>query len=119
MISRDVTFDETCMGMKCKDIETLVQETRVEEPQFEVELPSEEEGDVEDEASTSEPSGTQPVVDPDYLLARDRERRAITTPSRYGYADLVSFALNALKMCKTRSLETSRRHLRAKRASIG
>jgi len=60
-----------------------------------VELPCEEEDDVEDEASTSETSGTQPVVDPDYLLARDRERRTITTPSRYGYVDLVSFVLNA------------------------
>jgi len=95
LISRDVTFDETHMGMKYKDLETLVPETKVEETQFEVELPSEEEDDVEYEASTSETSGTQPVVDLDYLLARDREKRTITAPSRYGYADLVSFALNA------------------------
>jgi len=45
LISRDVTFDETRMGMKCKDLETLVPETRVEETQFEAELPSEEEDD--------------------------------------------------------------------------
>ena len=95
LISKDVTFDETRMGMKCKDLETLVPETMVEETQFEVELPNEEKDDAEDEASTSDTSGTQPVVDPDYLLARDRERRTITTPSRYGYADLVCFALNA------------------------
>ena len=94
-ISRDVTFDETGMGMKCKDLETLVPETRVEETQFEVELPNEEKYDVEDEASTSDTSGTQSVVDPDYLLTGDRERRTITTPRRYGYADLVCFSLNA------------------------
>jgi len=95
LISRDVTFDETCMGMKFKDLETLVPETMVEETQFEVELPNEEKYDVEDEASTSNTSGTQPVVDLDYLLARDRERRTITAPRRYGYANLVCFALNA------------------------
>ena len=60
-----------------------------------VELPNEEKNDVEDEASTSDISGTQPVVDLGYLLARDRERRTITAPRRYGYADLVCYALNA------------------------
>jgi len=95
LISRDVTFDETCMGMKYKDLETLVPETMVEETQFELELPNEEKDDVEDEASTSDTSGTQLVVDSDYLLARDRERRTVTAPRRYGYADLVCFALNA------------------------
>ncbi|KEH41388.1 hypothetical protein MTR_1g050415 [Medicago truncatula] len=85
------------MGIKCKDLETLVPETMVEKTQFEVELPNEEDEDVEDEASTSDTSETQPVVDPDYLLARDRERRTITAPSRYGYADLVCFALNAVE----------------------
>jgi len=38
---------------------------------------------VEDKASTSDTSGTQPVVDPDYLLARDIEMRTITAPRRY------------------------------------
>jgi len=94
-IIRDVTYDETRMGMKCKDPENLVPETIVEETQFVVGLPNEEKDDVEDEASTSDTSGTQLVVDPDYLLARDRERRTITPPKRYGYADLVCYALNA------------------------
>jgi len=31
MINRDVTFDETRMGMKCKDLETLEPKTRVME----------------------------------------------------------------------------------------
>jgi len=48
LISRDVIFDENRMGMKCKDLETLVPETIVEETQFEVELPNEEKDDVED-----------------------------------------------------------------------
>jgi len=38
IISRDVTFDETCMRMKCKDLETS-SETGIQKFQFEVELP--------------------------------------------------------------------------------
>src|SRR4030065_1271202 len=95
IISRDITFDETRMGMKCKDSDIVVPETRVEETQIEVELPEEEGVDVDDEISTSRSSGTQPMVDLDYLLARDRERRTIVAPRRYGYVDLVSYALNA------------------------
>jgi len=34
-------------------------------------------------------------VDSNYLLATDRERRTITAPRRYGYADMVCYALNA------------------------
>ncbi|MCI85731.1 hypothetical protein A2U01_0107010, partial [Trifolium medium] len=36
IISRDVSFDETRMGMKCKDLENRP-ETREEKIQFEVE----------------------------------------------------------------------------------
>jgi len=74
LISRDVTFYETHMGMKCKDLETLIPKTSVEETQVEVEFPNEEKDDMEDEASTLNTSGTQPVVVPDYLLERERER---------------------------------------------
>jgi len=52
---------------------------------------------VEDETLASNTSGTKPVVDPDYLLARERERRTITTPRRYGYVDLVCYGLNAIE----------------------
>ena len=41
IISRDVTFDETRMGMKCKDIEES-SETGVQKIQFEVELTTDE-----------------------------------------------------------------------------
>jgi len=41
IISRDVTFDETCMGMKCKDLETS-SETGVQKIQFEVEPTTDE-----------------------------------------------------------------------------
>jgi ATP-binding cassette subfamily B (MDR/TAP) protein 1 len=41
IISRDVTFDETRMGMKCKDLEERP-ETGVEEIQFEVEPSTDE-----------------------------------------------------------------------------
>jgi len=40
LISMDVTFDETHVGIKCKYLKTLVPETSVEETQFEVELPN-------------------------------------------------------------------------------
>jgi hypothetical protein len=58
-----------------------------------MELPNEEKEDLEDEASTLDTSGTQPVVDLDYLLARDRERMTITAPRSYGYANFVCYAL--------------------------
>ncbi|MCI96625.1 hypothetical protein A2U01_0117925, partial [Trifolium medium] len=41
IISRDVTFDETLMGMKCKDLEEKP-ETEVEKIQFEVEPSTDE-----------------------------------------------------------------------------
>ncbi|KAK2447548.1 secreted RxLR effector protein [Trifolium repens] len=93
IISRDVTFDETRMGMKCKDLETRP-ETGVERIQLEVEPPTDE-GEEENQTLVPEESGSQPIVAPDYQLARDRERRVITPPNRNGYADLICYALNA------------------------
>lgn len=49
MISKDVTFDETRMRIKLKDLETLEPQTSVEETQFEAELPNNEKEDVEDQ----------------------------------------------------------------------
>ena len=37
----------------------------------------------------------QEIIDLDYHLARDRKRRQIKPPERYGYADLTCYALNA------------------------
>ncbi|CAJ2651441.1 unnamed protein product [Trifolium pratense] len=79
--------------MKCKDIEESP-ETRVERIQFEVE-PSIEEREQEDETQVPEESGSDEVTVPDYQLARDRERRVIHPPNRFGYADLICYTLNA------------------------
>ncbi|CAJ2674023.1 unnamed protein product [Trifolium pratense] len=93
IISRDVTFDETRMGMKCKDLEKRP-ETGVERIQFEVE-PSTDEREKEDETQVPDESGSDETTVPDYQLARDRERRVIRPPNRLGYADLICYALNA------------------------
>ncbi|KAK2414734.1 secreted RxLR effector protein [Trifolium repens] len=93
IISRDVTFDETRMGMKCKDLEERP-ETGVEEIQFEVE-PSTDEREKEDQTQVPEESGSDESTTSDYQLARDRERRVIRPPNRLGYADLICYALNA------------------------
>ncbi|WJX42094.1 hypothetical protein P8452_29365 [Trifolium repens] len=94
IISRDVTFDETRMGMKCKDLETRP-ETGVERIQLEVEPSTDEREEEEEETLEPVESGSQTITAPDYQLARDRERRVITPPNRYGYADLICYALNA------------------------
>ncbi|WJX64387.1 hypothetical protein P8452_49170 [Trifolium repens] len=93
IISRDVTFDETRMGMKCKDLEERP-ETGVEKIQFEVE-PSTDEREKEDQTQVPEESGSDESTTSDYQLARDRERRVIRPPNRLGYADLICYALNA------------------------
>ncbi|MCI45797.1 hypothetical protein A2U01_0067036, partial [Trifolium medium] len=54
IISRNVTFDETQMGMKCKDLEEIP-ETGVEKIQFEVE-PSTDEREEEDQTLVPEES---------------------------------------------------------------
>ncbi|PNX59082.1 hypothetical protein L195_g051235, partial [Trifolium pratense] len=95
IISRDVTIDETRMRMKCKDIEESP-ETRVERIQFEVE-PSIDEREQEDETQVPKESGSDEVNVLDYQLARDRERRVIHPPNRFGYTDLICYALNAAK----------------------
>ncbi|KAK2414224.1 cysteine-rich RECEPTOR kinase [Trifolium repens] len=93
IISRDVTFDETRMGMKCKDLEERP-ETEVEKIQFEVE-PSTDEREKEDQTQVPEESESDEPTTSDYQLARDRERKVIRPPNRLGYADLICYALNA------------------------
>ncbi|KAK2443650.1 hypothetical protein QL285_014736 [Trifolium repens] len=80
--------------MKCKDLETRP-ETGVERIQFEVEPSTDEREEEEDETQVPVESGSQTITDLDYQLAQDRERRVITPPNRYGYADLICYALNA------------------------
>ena len=57
--------------------------------------PTIDEREEEDETPIPDESEGQETIDPDYQLARDRQRRKITPPERYGYADLICYALNA------------------------
>jgi hypothetical protein len=54
------------MKMKCRDMDTLVPKTRVEETQFEVELLIEEKESAEEQTPTPDSSGSQTEVDLDY-----------------------------------------------------
>ena len=95
IISSDVAFDETCMGMKCKDLETS-SKVGIEKIQFEMESTTDErEG--EDQTPVLDESEGQEIIDLDYQLARDRERRQINPPVRYSYADLICYALKAVE----------------------
>lgn len=52
------------------------------------------EQEIEDQNEAS--SGDNP--DNDYSLCRDRERKKIKPPQRFGYADMIAYALNAASM---------------------
>ena len=45
------------------------------------------------ESSSSKPSSSTSGEEQHYSLVRDREKRTIKPPSRFGYEDLASFAL--------------------------
>ena len=45
------------------------------------------------ESSSSKPSSSTSGEEQHYSLVRDRERRTIKPPSRFGYKDLASFAI--------------------------
>lgn len=49
--------------------------------------------EVKVESQERNSANTQPYLQ-DYLLAKDRERRTSNPPNRFGYADMVAFALN-------------------------
>jgi len=93
IISRDVTFDKTRMGMKCKDMETS-SKMGVKKIQFEVE-PTIDEREGEDQTPVPDESEGQEIINPDYQLARDTPSRQINPPETYGYANLICYALNA------------------------
>jgi len=92
IISRDVTFDETRMGMKCNDLETS-SEKGVQKIQFEVE-PTTDEREGEDQTPVPDESEGQEIINPNYQLARDRKTRQIHPPERYSYANLICYASN-------------------------
>lgn len=93
IISGDVTFDETRMGMKCKNLEVKESETMVEEIQFEV-LSSETRDEELFETRVSGIIEGQLTMSPNYQLTRNRVRSEIAPPQMYGYVDLICYALN-------------------------
>ncbi|KZV37190.1 hypothetical protein F511_15110 [Dorcoceras hygrometricum] len=97
IISRDVTFNEIVFPLKPNFSDTYIGDSNLKTSttRVEVELPvnqSETEGGAQSELSghdTEEETGVD-----DYQLTRDRQRRAAKPTQRYGYADLITFALN-------------------------
>ena len=52
--------------------------------------------DIKVENQENEPTQTQPDLQ-NYKLARDKERRVINPSLRFGYVDMVAFALNVVE----------------------
>lgn len=101
IINRDVTFHETKFYKSLRSPEDQASGQKDLE-RFELEV--EPKGDKETQPKTSQPVETEQIDDPgsqgqdqselqDYNLTRDRVRRDIRAPKRYGYADMISYAL--------------------------
>ena len=106
IISRDVIFNEEIVLIKKtlnKDVEP--QTKTLESIQFEVEYPDQKlsqeavdsDGSKDDSSGNTEAQPQQHTQTQlrDYHLTRDRIRRQIKPPQRYGYADLIAYALAA------------------------
>ena len=98
LISRDVRFNEEEVPMK-KNINTAV--TQKEEADlklhFEVETDSNQPGEQSEEIEEEDSDQTQSSdqgVQTNYHLAKDRERRVIRPPQKFGYADLIAYVRN-------------------------
>lgn len=99
MISRDVTFKENEFPMKNSQPDPLHHQDAVtsSESSVEVELPilSSEQNDMIAHDVTQESDDVHDIQnEQSYHLARDRQRRTIKPPVKYGYADLVSYAFS-------------------------
>ena len=101
IISRDVVFNESEMAYKTASNTNKGQlDPAPEKTMFEVEpidtAQSKQDDNIPPEEECLE--GTQPDVEDetnDYLLARDRTRRQIKPPEKFGYVDLMAFSLVA------------------------
>ena len=92
LISRDVVFDEETMLHRRVETElTSTDLDRSEEDNQKVET-SEESKVTEIDSRTDQRVHNNLKLD-DYQLTRDRQRRVIKLPKRYGIADMVSYAL--------------------------
>jgi len=95
-ISRDVVFDEEALTQS--RVETEITNTSSEEKgvvELEVESPKE---------AKQHPKQTHSELE-GYQLARDRIRRTIKMPERYGVANLISYALAVSEAEKVRNLQ--------------
>uniref|UniRef100_A0A803Q6S7 CCHC-type domain-containing protein n=1 Tax=Cannabis sativa TaxID=3483 RepID=A0A803Q6S7_CANSA len=110
-ISRDVVFDEKVMYKDLMNVQdgnaaartgNATAKNSEERTQFEVEMEPDQENTEGNEIPTTEPgyeesqeemSDHEPEAS-DYMLVRDRKRRAVKPPDRFGYADVVHFALS-------------------------
>ncbi|KAH9705555.1 hypothetical protein KPL70_011923 [Citrus sinensis] len=106
IINRDAIFnEETVLRKKPQNNDAEPQDKTLESIQFEVEHPNKKssqeaadsDGDEDDSSRNTEAQSQQhtPTQLRDYHLARDRERRQIRPPQRYGYANLIAYALAA------------------------
>src|ERR1044072_9168661 len=93
IISRDVTFNEAEMLKSQKGSTSENKDPNISEKvELEVEPAKEKSVDQEEDQDPGVDTDTSQLQQ--YQLARDRERRQIKPPQKYGYADLVAYALN-------------------------
>ena len=107
IISRDVVFNEHEMGNLVSKNERNMSQFQAESSSKKVHFEVELEGTTQDEAykgqGTSDwleqEKGTSAYQDDlrDYNLTRDRKRRSVKAPSRYGYADFMAYAFTVTK----------------------
>ena len=101
IISRDLIFNEKELISKQPVQREYEAEGKAETHQFEVELPIHHEThEVVDSGDINNESEVQDVIQLEseiqsYQLARDRVKRPMRPPRRYGYADLITYALEA------------------------
>ncbi|KAH9687881.1 Integrase catalytic domain-containing protein [Citrus sinensis] len=102
IISRDVIFNEEELIPK-KPVQRKSEEEAkgLDTHQFEVELPNHHEtheaadsGEINDESEAQDATQLESQMQ-GYQLARDRAKRPTRPPRRYGYADLITYALEA------------------------
>ncbi|KAH9697414.1 hypothetical protein KPL71_023600 [Citrus sinensis] len=92
LISKDVTFDEEQM-LQSK-VETDIEAAETEEAESAEQKVEHSDGCKTSEEPTEQSKEGKKLSElKTYQLARDREKRAIKMPKKYGIADLISFAL--------------------------
>lgn len=106
IISKDVAFNEKAVFEAKKDAGLKTQKPQMQDDiQFEVEHPdskksergdsSDKDSEDHDKCSGPQPQSQRQTQVQGYQLTKDRENRQIKPPQRYGYADLIAYALAA------------------------